>query len=102
MTQLQTTLSKRMGIAHPVFGFSHSAAVVAAICRAGGFGVLGATRHTPDEIAHELSWIRQSIGKRPFGVNLVLPAGMPEDNNRAATSTAIAARMPHHEPHAAR
>ena len=76
MTQLQTTLSKRMGIAHPVFGFSHSAAIVAAICRAGGFGVLGATRHTPD--------------------------GMPEDNIRPATSTAIAARKPHHEPHAAR
>ena len=76
MTQLQTTLSKRTGIAHPVFGFSHSATVVAAVCHTGGFGVLGTTRHTPD--------------------------GMPEDNNRAATSTAIAGKMPHHEPHAAR
>ena len=89
-TSLQTALSRRLGLAHPVFGFSHSAAVVAAVCRAGGFGVLGATRHTPEEIAHELAWIRQAVGKLPFGVNLVLPDGMPEDNNRAA----IEAQLP--------
>ena len=80
---LQTRLSKRLGIDNPIFGFTHDSAVVAAICRSGGFGVLGATRHTPEEIAHELSWIRQQVGDRPFGVNLVLPTGMPETNDRA-------------------
>jgi len=83
MASLQTPLLRRMGIAHPVFGFTHNAAVVAAICRAGGYGVLGATRHTPEEIERDLAWIRQAVGKRPFGVNLVLPDGMPEDNDRA-------------------
>lgn len=88
--RLQTRLSRKLGLAHPIFGFTHSAAVVAAICRAGGFGVLGATRHTPEEIDHELAWIRQQIGTRPFGVNLVLPDGMPEVNDRSA----IEAQLP--------
>ena len=81
---LQTRLSRQLGIDTPVFGFCHSPAVVAAICNAGGFGVLGATRHTPEEIEHELAWIRQQVGSRPFGVNLVLPDGMPEHNDREA------------------
>lgn len=87
---MQTRLSRTLGISYPIFGFSHSAAVVAAICRAGGFGVLGATRHTPEQIQHELAWIRQAVGTRPFGVNLVLPDGMPESNDRAA----IEAQLP--------
>lgn len=89
-TLLPSPLSRRLGIDHPIFGFSHSAAVVAAICNNGGFGVLGATRHTPEEIEHELAWIRQAVGQRPFGVNLVLPDGMPEDNDRSA----IEAQLP--------
>ncbi len=87
---LRTRLSRKLGVAYPIFGFSHSAAVVAAICNCGGFGVLGATRHTPDEITRELAWIRRAVGGRPFGVNLVLPDGMPEDNDRAA----IEAQLP--------
>jgi NAD(P)H-dependent flavin oxidoreductase YrpB (nitropropane dioxygenase family) len=90
MPTLQTPLSRRIGIAHPVFGFTHKAEVVAAICHAGGFGVLGATRHTPEEIERDLAWIRQAVGARPFGVNLVLPDGMPEDNDRAS----IEAQLP--------
>ena len=86
----QTRLSRKLGLDCPIFGFAHSAPVVAAICNAGGFGVLGATRHTPEEIEHELAWIRAQVGKRPFGVNLVLPDGMPEDNDRAA----IEAKLP--------
>ncbi len=87
---LQTRLSKKLGIAQPIFGFAHDPAVVAAICCAGGFGVLGATRHTPEEIEHELAWIRKQVGDRPFGVNLVLPTGMPEINDRQA----IEAQLP--------
>jgi NAD(P)H-dependent flavin oxidoreductase YrpB (nitropropane dioxygenase family) len=89
-TNLQTRLSKRLGIDQPIFGFAHDPAVVAAICCSGGYGVLGATRHTPEEIEHELAWIRQQVGARPFGVNLVLPTGMPETNDREA----IEAQLP--------
>jgi NAD(P)H-dependent flavin oxidoreductase YrpB (nitropropane dioxygenase family) len=89
-SNIQTRLSRKLGMAHPIFGFTHSSAVVVAICKSGGFGVLGATRHTPEEIEHELAWIRQQIGSRPFGVNLVLPSGMPETNDRGA----IEAQLP--------
>ncbi len=88
--RLRTRLSQKLGLEHPIFGFTHSAPVVVALCKAGGFGVLGATRHTPEEIEHQLAWIRERVGKRPFGVNLVLPDGMPEDNDRSA----IEAQLP--------
>ena len=87
---LTTRLSRRIGIDYPVFGFAHDAAAVAAITNAGGFGVLGATRHTPEEIERELAWIRSQVGNRPFGVNLVLPTGMPETDDRSA----IEAQLP--------
>lgn len=81
--RLVTPLARSLGLASPVFGFCHGREAVAAISRCGGFGVLGATRHTPDEIREDLRWIRTQIGALPFGVNLVLPDGMPDDNDRA-------------------
>ena len=89
---LRTRLSRRLGIANPVFGFAHDAAAVAAITNAGGFGVLGATRHTPEEIERDLAWIRSQVGQRPFGVNLVLPSGMPVTNDRSAIEAQLLAQ----------
>lgn len=89
--RLQTRLSKRLGIDHPIFGFAHDRAAVAATSNAGGFGVLGATRHTPEEIERDLAWIRAQVGNRPFGINLVLPSGMPETNDRAAIEAELPA-----------
>lgn len=87
---LQTRLCRNLGLDNPIFGFTHSPAVAVAVCQAGGFGVFGATRHTPEEIEHHLAWIRERVGKRKFGVNLVLPDGMPEHNDRGA----IEAQLP--------
>jgi Nitronate monooxygenase len=81
--RLKTALSERFGIDVPIFGFSHSVAVTAAISNAGGLGVYGATRDTPEEIGARLAEIRALVGRRPFGVDLVLPRGMPESNDRA-------------------
>ena len=80
---LRTPLCDRFGIDAPVFGFAHDIATVAAICNAGGLGVYGATRRFPHEIRDELAEIRRLVGDRPFGVDLVLPPGMPEYNSRA-------------------
>jgi len=80
---LHTRICDMMGITHPVFGFNHSVPVTAAITLNGGIGVYGATRKTPDEIRLILRDIRDRVGDRPFGVDLVLPKGMPEHNNRA-------------------
>ena len=83
MARLSTPLSDRLGLEVPIFGFAHDIATVAAICNAGGLGVYGATRRFPHEIRDELAEIRRLVGDRPFGVDLVLPPGMPEHNSRA-------------------
>ncbi|HYM32453.1 MAG TPA: hypothetical protein VEU47_14205 [Candidatus Cybelea sp.] len=62
MTSLAPALCKRFGIRYPIFGFSHSIEVTAAITNAGGLGVHGATRDTPEEIEHGLRAIRQMVG----------------------------------------
>jgi len=81
---LTTQLSERFGIEYPIFGFAHDIATVAAVTNAGGLGVYGATRRFPHEIADELAEIRGLVGDKPFGVDLVLPDGMPEHNSREA------------------
>jgi len=89
VTPLRTPVCEQFGIEHPVFGFAHDIATVAAICKAGGLGVYGATRRFPHEIRDELAEIRSLVGDRPFGVDLVLPPGMPEHNSREAIEAHI-------------
>ena len=79
--RLRTPVCDRFGLRHPLFAFSHSVPVAAEVSRCGGLGVYGATRRTPDEIRAELADLRRRAGKVPIGVNLVLPPGMPEDND---------------------
>jgi NAD(P)H-dependent flavin oxidoreductase YrpB (nitropropane dioxygenase family) len=47
--------------------------VVAAVTRAGGFGVLGATTLTPEQLEIELRWIDEAVGGRPYGVDVLVP-----------------------------
>lgn len=91
MSAICSPICERLGIDAPIFGFAHDVSTVAAITNAGGFGVYGATRRFPHEIAAELAQIRQLVGNRPFGVDLVLPPGMPEHNSRAAIEAQIPA-----------
>lgn len=79
---IHTSICDSLGVEHPIFAFSHSVDVVAAVTLAGGVGVLGATRMFPEEIASALKEIRARVGSLPFAVDLVLPKGMPERNNR--------------------
>jgi len=79
---LHTRICDILGVEHPIFAFSHSVDVVVEVCLAGGVGVYGATRKFPEEIQAALTDIRQRVGSRPFGVDLVLPQGMPQRNNR--------------------
>lgn len=89
MKALWTPICERLGIRYPIFGFAHDVKTVAAITNAGGFGVYGATRRFPEEITAELSQIRALVADRPFGVDLVLPPGMPEHNSRAEIEAGI-------------
>ncbi len=58
---------------YPVLAFSHCRDVVAAVTRAGGFGVLGATILTPEQLETELRWIDDAVGGRPYGVDVLVP-----------------------------
>ncbi len=89
MSRLYSPVCEQLGIDVPIFGFAHCVDTVAAICNAGGYGVYGATRRFPDEIRDELAEIRDKVGDRPFGVDLVLPPGMPEHNSREAIEAEI-------------
>lgn len=81
---LVTPVCRKLGMSRPIFGFAHSVAAVAAVSRAGGLGVYGATRDTPDEIRENLRLLRRLAGNAAIGVDLVLPRGMPARNDRAA------------------
>src|SRR5262245_2956991 len=79
---LHTIICEKFGVPYPIFGFNHSIDVTVEVCLNGGIGIWGGTRNTPEEIRASLAEIRSRVGDRPFGVDLVLPQGMPERNNR--------------------
>ncbi len=74
---LQTRLTDLLGIEYPVIAFTHCKDVAVAVINAGGFAVLGEAMHTPDEIAADIAWIRERVGSKPYGVDLLMPASAP-------------------------
>ena len=70
---MRTPIAERLGIEFPIFAFSHCRDVVAAVSRAGGFGVLGALAYTPDELEIELNWIDEHVDGKPYGIDIVMP-----------------------------
>lgn len=70
---MHTEICDRFGIEFPIFAFSHCRDVVAAVSKAGGFGVLGAVGFPPDQLEIELNWIDEHIGDKPYGVDIVIP-----------------------------
>jgi NAD(P)H-dependent flavin oxidoreductase YrpB (nitropropane dioxygenase family) len=71
---VRTPICERLDIEFPIFAFSHCRDVVAAVSRAGGFGVLGALAFSPEQLEIELDWIDEHAGGRPYGVDIVMPA----------------------------
>jgi len=71
---MRTSLCDLLGIEFPIFAFSHCRDVVAAVSRAGGFGVLGAVGYSAEQLEIELSWIDRNIDGKPYGVDIVIPA----------------------------
>lgn len=71
---MQTAASNMFNLDVPIFAFSHCRDVVAEVSKAGGMGVLGCSRLTPEELEQELTWIDQHVGGKPYGVNMLMPA----------------------------
>jgi NAD(P)H-dependent flavin oxidoreductase YrpB (nitropropane dioxygenase family) len=74
---LHTSLCDSLGIEYPIVAFTHCKDVAAAVINAGAFAVLGETQNTPDEIAADIKWLREKVGSKPFGIDLVFPVSVP-------------------------
>ncbi len=70
---MNNAVCRLTGCEFPLFAFSHCRDVVVAVSKAGGFGVLGATRFTPDQLEEELAWIDAHIDGAPYGVDVLVP-----------------------------
>ena len=70
---MRTPICDMLGIELPLLAFSHCRDVVAAVTNAGGFGVLGASMHSPEQLEHELAWIDDHTGGRPYGADILVP-----------------------------
>lgn len=88
-SRLHTALCDELGATHAIFGFTHSLDAAIAISKEGGIGIWGATRSTPEEIEAGLSRMDAELGDLPYGIDLVIPPGMPERDNRAEIEAAI-------------
>src|SRR5262245_16035419 len=70
---MQNRVCEMLGIEFPIRAFSHCRDVVAAVTNAGGFGVLGAVAHTPEQLEIDLGWIEAEVKGKPYGLDLLLP-----------------------------
>ncbi|ATQ30758.1 monooxygenase [Rhodococcus ruber Chol-4] len=79
---MHTDLSRKFGIQYPIFGFTPSEHVAAAISRAGGLGVLGCVRfNDPAELDDVLTWMDENTDGKPYGVDIVMPAKVPTEGS---------------------
>jgi len=83
-----------LGIDFPLVAFSHCRDVIAAVSRAGGFGVLGVTGYTPAELEVELKWIDDHIDGKPYGVDVLIPENLSIKNEKGITYRTLAGRVP--------
>ncbi len=96
---MHTEICDKLGIEFPIFAFSHCRDVVAAVSKAGGFGVLGAVGFPPDQLEIELNWIDEHIGDKPYGVDIVIPGkyeGMGELDPKKLEEQLLASVPPQH------
>jgi NAD(P)H-dependent flavin oxidoreductase YrpB (nitropropane dioxygenase family) len=70
---MENRLCEMFGIEAPIFAFSHCRDVVVEVSKAGGLGVLGLARMSPQRVDAELQWIDDHIGGRPYGVDILMP-----------------------------
>ncbi|WP_428829735.1 NAD(P)H-dependent flavin oxidoreductase [Gordonia hirsuta] len=90
ISRIHTPLTERFGIDYPIFGFTPSQDVAAAISRAGGLGVLGCVRfNDPGELDEVLEWMHKNTDGKPFGVDVVMPAKIPTEGSKVDLDSMI-------------
>ena len=91
---MKTPICSMLGIDFPLVAFSHCRDVIAAVSKAGGFGVLGATAFTPEQLELELKWIDEHIDGKPYGVDVLIPENLSVKNEKGVTYGALQKRVP--------
>ena len=91
---MTSKLCQTLGIEFPLFAFSHCRDVVAAVSKAGGFGVLGATAFNPEQLEVELAWIDAHVDGKPYGIDVLIPENLGIAQEKGVTSGSLAKRIP--------
>jgi NAD(P)H-dependent flavin oxidoreductase YrpB (nitropropane dioxygenase family) len=91
---MTSNICAQLGIDFPLFAFSHCRDVVAAVSKAGGFGVLGATAFNPEELEVELAWIDAHVDGKPYGLDVLIPENLSIKDEKGLTSKMLADRIP--------
>jgi NAD(P)H-dependent flavin oxidoreductase YrpB (nitropropane dioxygenase family) len=90
---MKSPVCDMLGVEFPLFAFSHCRDVVAAVSRAGGFGVLGATTHTPETIEQELKWIDDHVDGKPYGLDVLIPDNISTSGEKNVTWNSLETRI---------
>ena len=90
---MKSPICDMLGIEFPLLAFSHCRDVVAAVSRAGGFGVLGATSHSPESIEQELKWIDDHVDGKPYGLDVLIPENISTAGEKDVTWKSLEARI---------
>jgi NAD(P)H-dependent flavin oxidoreductase YrpB (nitropropane dioxygenase family) len=91
---MKSPICDMLGIEFPLVAFSHCRDVVAAVSKAGGFGVFGAGRYTPETIEQELKWIDDHVGGKPYGIDVLIPENLATAGEANVTYNSLEARIP--------
>src|SRR5205814_202126 len=91
---VKSPICDMLGIEFPLVAFSHCRDVVAAVSRAGGFGVYGASRESPEVVEQELKCIDAHVGGKPYGVDVLIPENMATAGEKNVTYNSLESRVP--------
>ncbi|MDT4950993.1 MAG: hypothetical protein QOJ37_3588 [Pseudonocardiales bacterium] len=77
---MRTPICDQLGLAFPIFAFTPSEQVAAAVSRAGGLGVLGCVRFNhAEDLDAVLTWMDENTDGKPYGVDIVMPSKIPTE-----------------------
>jgi NAD(P)H-dependent flavin oxidoreductase YrpB (nitropropane dioxygenase family) len=91
---VKSKICEMLNVEFPLVAFSHCRDVVAAVSRAGGFGVLGATAFSPEQLEIELTWIEAHADNKPYGLDVLIPENLPLRSEKGLTREGLVQRIP--------
>lgn len=85
-----TGICQQLGIEYPIFAFTPSEHVAAAVSRAGGLGMLGCVRfNDAAELDGVLDWMDEHTDGKPYGVDIVMPSKVPTEGGEVDLDSMI-------------